>query len=85
MIEGASLPEKGMPKRKGKILRNRWNKMTTIDLIVRKLEENPLKEEKATLMEDFRQQLQRYESGDLQDFKNTAIYWCYKHSYDFYV
>jgi len=31
---------------------------------------------------DFKRELQKYESGDLKDFKNTAIYGCYTHYFN---
>jgi hypothetical protein len=71
-------------KKRGHVIRNRWNKMTTIDLIVRKLEENPSKEEKTVLMEEFKKELDKFDSGYLQKFKNTAIYSCFKYHYNFY-
>jgi hypothetical protein len=85
ILSGISPNETGFSvKKRGRVIRNRWNKMTTIDIIIRELEANPTKEKKTALLEGFKTELERYESGDFKNFRNTSIYGCFKYHYDFY-
>ena len=60
--------------------------MTTPDLLIKKIEnQKTSKKEKISLLEEFKQELKKYVSGDLKEFKNTAIYGCFKHHYNFYL
>ena len=58
--------------------------MASIDKIIKELEKNPGKEEKTSLLEEFKKELKKYESGDLKQFKSTSIYNCLRCYYDFY-
>ena len=59
--------------------------MSKISKIIEQFKKQDLSLEKRTnLAPQFKQELQKYESGDLTKFKNTAIYNCYKHYFNFY-
>ncbi len=60
--------------------------MVTPDLLIKRLEDEKIsREEKLSILDEFKKELKRYESGDLTYFRDTAIYTCFKYFYDSYL
>ena len=60
--------------------------MTTIDLLVKKLRDEKIsQEETLAVLDEFKKELKRNESGDLGYFKDTAIPDCFRFFYNFYL
>lgn len=59
--------------------------MTTPDLLIKKLENEDITiKEKLQVLMEFKGELEKYKTGELQDFKNTAIPHCLEYYYNFY-
>jgi len=60
--------------------------VTTIDLLVKRLRDEKISlEEKILILDEFKKELKRNESGDLNYFKDTAIPDCFRFFYNFYL
>ena len=60
--------------------------MTTIDLLVKRLKDEKIsREETLKVLDEFKKELERNESGDLSYFKNTAIPACFRYYYNAYT
>ncbi len=56
------------------------------DSIIKRIEDAPTKGKRRKALKDLGRFLQRFEPrGDFENFKNTAIYTCFRHYYDFYL
>ncbi|MDP3026928.1 MAG: hypothetical protein Q8N63_04415 [Nanoarchaeota archaeon] len=59
--------------------------MTTIDLLVKRLRDEKIsREETLEILDKFKKELERNESGDLSYFKDTAIPSCFRYYYNAY-
>ena len=58
--------------------------METVDIVIEKIQSSKNIEERKDWLKKLEAHLQDFESGDMKKFRNTAIYNCYKHYFDFY-